>query len=155
MSIGSLRTLDIRKAKELKVLQLHDQEYSYRKIATSVHLSLRDVTKFINLASNKIESPSLTSIHDEIVLEYRVILLRSQVKDLNIEREKLKDELADLRAQKYNLQIQMRAKQSDLDFLTGHLEAETFLNEISKDIFTDQITTHDRTHYCWRAQKDE
>lgn len=98
MSIGSLRTLDIRKAKELKVLQLHDQGYSYRKIATSVHLSLRDVTKFINLASNKIESPSLTSIHDEIVLEYRVILLRSQVKDLNIEREKLKDELADLRA---------------------------------------------------------
>lgn len=114
-------------------------------------MSLRDVTKFINLASNKIESPSLTSIHDEIVLEYRVILLRSQVKDLNIEREKLKD----LRAQKYNLQIQMRAKQSDLDFLTGQLEAETFLNEISKDIFTDQITTHDRTHYCWRAQKDE
>lgn len=154
MSIGSLRTLDIRKAKELKVLQLHDQGYSYRKIATSVHLSLRDVTKFINLASNKIESPSLTSIHDEIVLEYRVILLRSQVKDLNIERENLRMNWQ-ICAQKYNLQIQMRAKQSELDFLTGHLEAETFLNEISKDIFTDQITTHDRTHYCWRAQKDE
>jgi hypothetical protein len=66
---------------------------NYRKIASSVHLSLRDVTRFVNLASNKIMSPSVTSIHDEIILEYRVNLLRSEMKELAIQREKLKDEI--------------------------------------------------------------
>ena len=37
---------------------------------------LRDVSKFINLAKNNMKSPSSTSIHDEIVLECRVNLLR-------------------------------------------------------------------------------
>ena len=93
---------DRRKMKELKVLELHREGYSYRKIASSVHLSLRDVTKFVILASNKIKSPSVTSIHDEIILEYRVNLLRSELKDLKIETDSLKDEVKDLRAQKYS-----------------------------------------------------
>jgi cell division protein FtsB len=93
---------DRRKTKEQKVLELCNQGYPYRKIASLVHLSLRDVTKFVNLASNKIMSPSVTSIHDEIILEYRVNLLRSELEDLKIERDSLKDEVKDLRAQKYD-----------------------------------------------------
>jgi hypothetical protein len=103
MSIGSQPLSDKRKTKELKVLELHNQGYSYRRIASLVHLSLRDVTKFVNLASNKIKSPSVTSIHDEIILEYRVNLLRSEVKELESQRKNLKDEINNLRAQKYNV----------------------------------------------------
>jgi hypothetical protein len=68
---------DRRKTKELKVLELHDR-YPYRKIAKEVHLSLREVTKYIQTISNKRKSQSSTSINDEIVLEYRVNLLRSE-----------------------------------------------------------------------------
>jgi hypothetical protein len=94
-----------RRTKELKVLEMHSQGLSYRKIASSVHLSLRDVTRFVNLASNKIMSPSVTSIHDEIILEYRVNLLRSEMKELESERGKLKDEIDNLRAQKHKVLI--------------------------------------------------
>jgi len=128
---------DRRKMKELKVLELHQEGYSYRKIASLVHLSLRDVTKFVNLASNKIMSPSLTSIHDEIILEYRVNLLRSEVKELESHRKNLKDEINNLRAQKYNLLIQLQARQSELDVVKRDLEYERFSNEILKDIFTE------------------
>lgn len=81
---------DKRKMKELKGLELHQQGYSYRKNPSMVHLSLRDVTKFVNPASNKIKSPSVTSIHDEIILEYRVNLLRTEMKDLEGQRKKSK-----------------------------------------------------------------
>jgi hypothetical protein len=91
---------DRRKMKELKVLELHREGYSYRKIASSVHLSLRDVTKYIHRISNKTKSPSTTSVMDEVVLEYRVNMLRSEVRDLEIQIGNLKDELEDLRAQK-------------------------------------------------------
>ena len=121
MLTGSLHTSDKTKAKELKVLQLHDQGYSHRKIASIVHMSLRDVNKFINLASNKIKSPSSTSIHDEIILEYRVNLLRSEVKDLESQKEKLKNEVAHLRTQIYDIQYKLRAKQSELESVMMNL----------------------------------
>ena len=59
---------------------------------------------------NKWKSRSLTSIHDEIILEYQVNLLRSEVRDINLERGKLRNELADLSEQKYNIQIQVPAR---------------------------------------------
>jgi DNA-binding NarL/FixJ family response regulator len=66
-----------RKTKELKVLELFDKGYSYRQIASEVHISLRDVTKCIHRISNKRRSPSTTSVMDEVVLEYRVRSKRS------------------------------------------------------------------------------
>jgi len=119
-----------RKIKELKVLELHNQGKSYRKIASMVHLSLRDITKFVNLASNKIKSPSVPSIHDEIILEYRVNLLRSEVKGLEIQRENLNDALENLRAQKYDLVNQLCARQSELEVVQRDLENEKILNDI-------------------------
>ena len=71
-----------RRTKEQKVLELNSQGLSYRKIAKEVHVSLRDVVKYVQRISNKRESQSRTSIHDEIILEYRVNLLRSGVRDL-------------------------------------------------------------------------
>jgi hypothetical protein len=71
-------------------------------------------------------SPSVTSIHDEIILEYRVNLLRSEVKGLESQRKTLKDEIDNLRAQKYDLLNQ-------LDAVKRELEIEKF-NEILKDI---------------------
>jgi predicted transcriptional regulator len=104
-----------RRIKELQVLELHDKGLSSRKIASLVHLSLRDVTKYIERVSNKTRSPSTTSVMDEVVLEYRVNGLRRQVRDLNLKRENLLNEVDDLRAQKYNFENQLRAKQSELE----------------------------------------
>ena len=59
---------------------------------------------------NKWKSRSLTSIHDEIILEYQVNLLRFEVRDTKLERGKLRNELADLSEQKYNIQIQVLAR---------------------------------------------
>ena len=59
---------------------------------------------------NKRKSRSLTSIHDEIILEYQVNLLKSEVRDIKLERGKLRNELADLSEQKYNIQIQVLAR---------------------------------------------
>lgn len=126
-----------RHTKELKVLGLHNQGYSSRQIAKEAHVSLREVTKYIQAFSNKRKSPSTTSINDEIVLEYRVNLLRSEVRDLKMERDNLKSEVKDLRAQKYNAQIQLRAKQSELDVMKRNLEYERFSKEILNDIFAE------------------
>ena len=104
-----------RKTKELKVLELYDKGFSYRKIASLVHLSLRDVTKYIHRISNKTNTPSTTSLMDEVVLEYRVNNLLHEVRDLKIEKDNLKNEIRDLRAQKYDLQNQMSRRQ-----LGGH-----------------------------------
>jgi hypothetical protein len=82
--------------KELKVLELHHQGYSYRKIASLVHLSLRDVTKYIHRISNKTKSPSTTSVMDEVVLEYRVAGLKCEVRDLKIERDDLMNKVKEL-----------------------------------------------------------
>ena len=98
MSIGSLEFSDKRRVKEWKVFELHNQGFSYRKIAAVVHMSLRDVTKYIHRISNKTKSPSTTSVMDEIVLEYRVNLLRSEVRELESQRKNLNDELDNLRA---------------------------------------------------------
>jgi hypothetical protein len=121
---------DIRKRKEIKVLDLHDQGYSYRKISSLVHLSLRDVTKYVHRISNKTESPSTTSVMDEVVLEYRVTGLRREVKDLRIERDILMNEVRDLRAQKYDLLNQVRARQTELDVVKRNLEIEKVSDEI-------------------------
>jgi aspartyl-tRNA synthetase len=120
--------------KEQKVLELHDRGYSSRQIASIVHMSLRDVTKYIHRISNKRKSPSTTSVMDEVVLEYRVNGLRCQVRDLNLKRDNLLNEADDLRAQKYNVLNQLRARQSELDVVKRNLETEKFLNEILRDI---------------------
>lgn len=126
----------------MKVLELHDQGFSYRKIASLVHLSLRDVTKYIHRISNKTNSPSTISVMDEVVLEYRVNLLRSEVRVLEKERDNLKNEVKDLRAQKYDLVNQVRARQSELDVVKRNLEYERFSKEILEGIFTEgQVTT--------------
>jgi len=131
-----------KRIKELKVLELHDKGFSSRQIASIVHMSLRDVIEYIQRISNKRKSPSMTSTHDEIVLEYTVNLLRSEVRDLRIERDYLKNEVNDLREQKYNLMNQVRAKKVELGTLKRDLQTEKFFNEILKDISTEgQITT--------------
>ena len=122
--------------KELRVLELHQQRYSYRKIASLVHLSLRDVTKNIHRISNKTKSPSTTSIIDEVILEYRVTGLRREVKELQIERENLNRELVDLHALKIKVQNELYVKRFELDSMMMKLENEKFSKEIMKDIFT-------------------
>jgi hypothetical protein len=126
--------LERRRTKELKVLEPNSQGLSYRKIAREVHVSLRDVAKYVQRILNKKESQSSTSIHDEIILEYRVKLLRSSVKDLNIERNNLMNEVDDLRALKYNLQIQVCTRQAKIDAVKRNLEYEKFSKEISNDV---------------------
>ena len=86
---------------------------------------------------NSRKSPSSTSIHDEIILEYRVNLLRSEVRDLATERDNLKNEVTDLRSQKYNLQIQVRARQSELVVVKRVLEYKKFSKEILDENFTE------------------
>jgi predicted transcriptional regulator len=142
MSTKSQQPLERRKMKELKVLELHDQGFSYRKIASLVHLSLRDVTKYIHRISNKTNSPSTISVMDEVVLEYRVNLLRFEARVPEKERDNLKNEVKDLRAQKYDLVNQVHARQSELDVMKRNLEYERFSNEILEGIFTEgQVTT--------------
>jgi hypothetical protein len=136
MFTGSPEVSKKRKMKELMVLDLHRQGYSSRQIAKEAHVSLREVTKYIQAFSNKRKSPSTTSIHDEIVLEYRVNLLRSEARDLEIQIDNLKDELEDLRARKYNALHQLRVKQSELDVVQRDLEYERFSKDIG-DIFTE------------------
>ena len=97
---------------------------------------------FVNLASNKIKSPSVTSIHDEIILEYRVNHLRSELEDFKIERDSLKNEVKELRGQKYIIQIQLHARESELNAVKRNLEYEKFSKEILNGIFNGgQITT--------------
>ena len=117
MSLGSIRRFERKKMKGLKVLELFGQGYSYRKIAKLLHMSLRDVSKFINLAADKTKTPSTVSIHDLIILEYRVNLLRPQVRDLELQKEILKNEVYDLRVQKYNLQMQVRSKRTEFEVM--------------------------------------
>ena len=62
---------NMRKTKELKVPELYHEGFSYRKIATLAHLSLRDVSKYIHRISNKTRFPSTVQVMDEVVLEYR------------------------------------------------------------------------------------
>lgn len=64
----------------------------------------------------------MTSIHDELILEYRINFLRSQIRELESQREDLKDEINNLRAQKYNVVNQLRARQSELDAVKRDLE---------------------------------
>lgn len=129
-----------RRTKELKVLELYDRGFSSRKISKEVHLSLREVTKYIKTLSDKRKPPQVTSIHDEIVLEYTVNLLRSEVRDLKMERDNLRNEVNDLGAQKYDLLNQLRARQSEVDVVKRNLEYEKF-SEILKDITEGRITT--------------
>ena len=136
MSIEKQTHLTKRKMNELRVLELHQQRYSYRKIASLVHLSLRDVTKNIHRISNKTNSPSTTSIIDEVILEYRVTGLRREVKELQIERENLNRELVDLHALKIKVQNELYVKRFELDSMMRKLENEKFSKEIMKDIFT-------------------
>jgi len=113
---------DRTKAKELKGLELHQHGFSYRKIAREVHVSLRDIAKYVQTISNWRESQSRTSIHDEVILEYRVNLLRSEVRDLESQRKNLKDEISNLRAQTCDVMNQLRARQSELDTVKYTME---------------------------------
>ena len=137
MSTGSLRLLERKKMKALKVLELFDQGFSYRKIAKLVHLSLRDVSKFINLATDKTRTPSTASIHHLIILEYHVSNYRHELNDLRLEKENLKNEVNVLRAQKSDLQNQLGAKRSKLEAVKRDLEYERLSKEISENIFTE------------------
>jgi hypothetical protein len=141
MSTGSLRLLERKKMKALKVLELFDQGFSYRKIAKLVHLSLRDVSKFINLvinlAADKTRTPSTASIHDLIILEYHVSNYRHELNDLRLEKENLKNEVNVLRAQKSDLQNQLGAKKSKLEAVKRDLEYERLSKEILENIFTE------------------
>ena len=137
MSTASLRLSEKRRMKGLKVLELFDQGYSYRKIAQLVHISLRDVSKFINLAADKNRTPSTTSIHDLIILEYRVSNYRQELRDLKLEKEDLKNEVNYLRAQKYDLLNQLRWRQSELDAMKWNLKYEKFSREFLNGIFTE------------------
>src|SRR5919106_1139838 len=128
MSTGSPRFSERKKMKGLKVLELFNQGYSYRKIAKLVHLSLRDVSKFINLSADKTKTPSMASFHDFIILEYRVNLLRSEVRDLMLQKENLTNEVNDLRAQKSNLEDQVHAKYSEIEKLIKE-RVDTILND--------------------------
>ena len=94
--------------------------HTYRKIANLVHLSLRDVSKFINLAADKTRTPSTASIHDLIILEYRVLNYRNELKDFRLEKEILKIEVNDLRAQKILLQNKLHVKINDLEIELIH-----------------------------------
>ena len=47
------------------------------------------------------------------------------------------NEVNDLRAQKYNIQIQVNARQAELDAVRRKLEYERFSKEILEDIFND------------------
>ena len=126
-----------RKIKELKVLELHDRGFSSRKIASLIHLSLRDVTKYIHRISNKTKSPSTTSVMDEVVLEYRISGMKHELRDLKMERDNLVNEVNELRAQKCNLQNQVSVRQSQLDAVKRNLEYERFSKEILEGIFTE------------------
>jgi hypothetical protein len=123
-----------KRIKELKVLELHDKGFSSRQIASIAHMSLRDVTKFTNLASNKTKSPSSISIHDEILLEYRINNLRHEVIDLEFQKENLKNEVKDLHTEKCKILNQLSARRSELNEVKRDLETDKFLNEILKDI---------------------
>jgi cytidylate kinase len=134
MSTGSQTLSNRRKMKELEVLKLHSQGYSYRHIAKNIHMSLRDVAKYVQTISNKRESQSRTSINDEIVLEYRVNLLRSEVRDLELKRQSLRDELDEFRAKKIKVRNQLHHKQSELDAVKRDMASEKFSKEVLKDI---------------------
>ena len=139
MSTGSLRLFERKKMKALKVLELFNQGHSYREIANFLHMSLRDVSQFINLAADRTRTPSTTSIHDLIILEYKVNFLRSQLKDLELQKNNLDREVNDLRAQKYSAQIQLLAKQSELDTVKENLEYERFSKDILNEIRAQSI----------------
>jgi len=115
-----------RKTKELRVLELSSQGLPYRKIADEVHVSLREVVKYVQRLSNKRESQSRTSIHDEIILEYRVNLLRSEVRELESQRKNLRYEIDNLRARKIDLLNQLHARQLELIAVKRNLEYEKF-----------------------------
>jgi hypothetical protein len=115
MSSESSRPSDRRKRKESRVLELHDQGWSYRRIVKEVQLSLRDVTKYIQRVSNKTKSLSTTSVMDEVILEYRVNELRHEVRDLEIRKANLNNELTSLHARIMNLDDLFDAKQSKID----------------------------------------
>jgi cytidylate kinase len=136
MSTGSQTLSDGRKLKELEVLKLYNQGYPYRQIAKEVHVSLRDVVIYVQTISNKRKSQSTTSIDDEIVLEYRVNLLRSEVRHLELKRNSLKDDLEVLRAQNIKLQNQARIRQTELDVVKRNLEYERF-STIVDEMFTE------------------
>lgn len=106
-----------------------------RQIAKEVKVSLRDVTNYVHRISNKTNSPSTSSVMDEVVLEYRVNGLRRDVKDLQMERDKLVNEVNNLRAQNYKLQIQVHAIRSELEVAKRDLEYEKFSNKILKEVF--------------------
>jgi hypothetical protein len=59
------------------------------------------------------------------------------VRDLELQRQNLKNEVKDLCAQKYHIQIQLRARQSELDSVKRNLEYERFSKEILNDIYIE------------------
>jgi predicted nucleic acid-binding Zn-ribbon protein len=124
-----------RKMNEMKVLELHGQGLSYRTIASLVHLSLRDIAKYVHRISNKTKSPSRVSVMDEVILEYRLNLLRSEVRGLKEERDNLRNEVNDLCTRVYDLQNQLHARQIHLDVVKMDLENERFSKDFLKDIF--------------------
>jgi hypothetical protein len=92
---------------------------------------LREVSKYVQTISHKREFPSVTSIHDEIVLEYTVNLLRSKVRDLRMEIDKLKNELNGLREPK-NIVYRFRCAQNSQHYRRNN--CRTGYNIITQDM---------------------
>jgi hypothetical protein len=86
---------------------------------------------YVQTISNKRESPSVTSIHDEMVLEYTVNLLRSKVRDLRMEIDKLKNELNGLREPK-NIVYRFKCAQNSQHYRPNN--CRTGYNIITQDM---------------------
>jgi hypothetical protein len=116
-----------------------------------VHLSLREVFMYVQTISNKRESPSVTSIHDEMVLEYTVNLLRSKVRDLRMEIDKLKNELNGLREPK-NIVYRFKCAQNSQHYRPNN--CRTGYNIITQDMSFIN-SSRDKIFWFWKRTVDE
>lgn len=55
------------------------------------------------------------------------------MRDTELQKDNLKNEVNDLRVQKYDLQMQLCAKQSELDVVKRDLKYSRFMTEILND----------------------
>ena len=79
---------------------------------------------------------------DEVLLEYRVNLLRSEVKDLESQKMKFKKWIGRFaRAEICKMQYRLRAKKSKLEAVMLNLYSQKLCKEVLKDIFPNYQLT--------------